>query len=466
MSEFSTESIILSNLCKNSEYASKVLAYLEPEYFKESIDKEAFNIIRNYIVDYNTVPSKPILARDLVEKTNLLSHKKTRDDIVNFVKHIFSIETNSDEWLLKETESFCRERAIHNAIVKSISIYDGTDSSSTVNAIPDILKNAIGISFDSSIGHDYFNSTDLRYDYYTTTENKIEFDIGILNKVTEGGCPRKTLNIILAPINSGKTMTMIHLASAYFKAGYNVLYFTMEMSEVEIMKRVDANVLKIPLSELQNLRKDDFLTNVEKLRAKSVGKLKVKEFPTSSAHTGHLRHVIDEYKLKENFIPDIIFVDYLGITASAKYKPGSQNSYTILKSVAEELRALAQETNSVLWTAMQIQRGAMESTDIEMSEISDSVGIPAVADFMLALIRTEELDSMGQLMIKQLKSRYSNKSKLMRFIVGVDLEQQRLFDVDIAISDKLVTMQREQSPESPKPAWMNKSTSKSGGLKV
>lgn len=349
------EKLILSNLIIDEEYISQVLPFLQPEYFQNKIEKISFEVIRDYIQIYNTLPNRTTIVHDLREKESLNDHETQEAE--QLIKEVCNIERPTDRvWLVKKTEEFCQSKAVYNAIIKAISIYDGSETEIGSHAIPDLIKEAISISFDSHIGMDFYSDANTRYDYYTLEENKIPFDLGILNVITNGGLGRRSLNIILGGLHVGKTLLMISMACDYIKLGYNVLYLTMEMREEEILMRMDANLLKTPINKLKEFSRDSFIDRVEKIRQKSYGQIKVKEFPTGASHSGHFKHIIDELKLKHNFIPSIIFVDYMGIMGSSRMKMGTQNSYFYLKAVSEELRALAQETDTVLWSAMQMTR--------------------------------------------------------------------------------------------------------------
>ncbi len=349
------EKLILSNLIIDEEYISQVLPFLQPEYFQNKIEKISFEVIRDYIQIYNTLPNRTTIVHDLREKESLNDHETQEAE--QLIKEVCNIERPTDRiWLVKKTEEFCQSKAVYNAIIKAISIYDGSETEIGSHAIPDLIKEAISISFDSHIGMDFYSDANTRYDYYTLEENKISFDLGILNAITNGGLGRRSLNIILGGLHVGKTLLMISMACDYIKLGYNVLYLTMELREEEILMRMDANLLKTPINKLKEFSRDSFIDRVEKIRQKSYGQIKVKEFPTGASHSGHFKHIIDELKLKHNFIPSIIFVDYMGIMGSSRMKMGTQNSYFYLKAVSEELRALAQETDTVLWSAMQMTR--------------------------------------------------------------------------------------------------------------
>lgn len=435
--EITTERLILHSLVTDEEYIRQVLPFLKSDYFHDKIERAIFEKIRDYLHEYSALPNKTTLIIDIREHEKL--NEKEVEEAENVIKDIFKIEDASDtKWLIKQTEEFCQSKAVYNSIMKAISIYDGTEKNLTPHAIPDLIKEAISVSFDTHIGMDLYEDAELRYEYYTRAESKIPFDIEILNEVTSGGVGRKTLNVVVAGVNVGKTLSLVHLACAYARQGYNVIYFTMEMREEEILKRIDANMLKVPISKLKDFSRDEFIDKVEKIRQKSYGKIKVKEFPPGSAHAGHFKHVLSELKIKKRFIPDVIIVDYIGITASSRIRAGQQNSYFYLKSISEELRALAVETDTALWTAMQLTRSGISSTDVEITDVSESMGIPATADFMISLTRTEDLDNLGQILVKQLKNRYGNKTNKLRFVVGIDLDCQLLYDVNQSEQDDII----------------------------
>jgi len=343
------------------------------------------------------------------------------------------------DWLLESTETFCQERAVFNAVMDSIAILDGKDNNRTKNSIPEILSEALGVSFDSHIGHDFIEDFSNRYDYYHRLEEKIPFDLEYMNKVTRGGLSRKSLNIILAGTGVGKTLAMCHFAAANLAMGKNVLYITMEMAEEKIAERIDANLLNIATEDIKQLPRDLFESKIARLKAKTTGKLIIKEYPTASAHAGHIRHVLNELNLKRNFVPDIIYIDYLNICCSSRIKAGSNvNSYTYVKAIAEELRGLAVERNLPIVSATQTTRSGYSNSDPGLEDTSESFGLPATADFMIALVRTEDADERGQILVKQLKNRYSDPGENKRFFVGVDRVKMRLFDLEEAAQDDLI----------------------------
>lgn len=438
MTDAKIEKLILTGLVTDFEFVKSTIPYIQEEYFHDKNERIVFKKIKDYLNEYNTLPNKLILTIDINNSDNL--NVKEAQACNEIIEDVFSIDISEvdKKWLLNQTEKFCQDKAVYNAIMKAISIYDGSDKTSTPHVIPDMIRDAISINFDTEIGQDFFDNAEERFQYYTNPENKIPFDIDVLNKVTNNGVLKKTLNLIVAGINVGKTMTLCHLAAAYMKMGYNVLYISMEMSEHEILKRIDSNILKININHLNRLNRDEYFGRLEKIKQKTYGKIKVKQFPTGTASAAHFSHIINELKNKKRFIPDIILVDYLGICASSRLKPGMHNTYVYLKAISEELRALSIETNTVLWTAMQLNRNGIGTNDVEITDISDSMGVPASADLIFSVSRTEELDALNQLLFKQLKSRYANKTNLLRFVVGVDFEKQTLYDVNQSEQEELV----------------------------
>lgn len=443
----SNERLILASLTKNEQYMRAVFPFLKSEYFRDQTEKRVFELIANYLNKYNTCPNKSSLG--ILVTNDLGMNEGQTTDAAEIVSDIFDIiPPSNEEFLIKTTEEWCQNQAVHNAIDTAISVYQGENKDITTHAIPDILKEAIGLSFDVKVGLDFDDDAKIRWDYYTTPENKIAFDLDIMNEVTCGGVTRKTLNVLTAGVNVGKTMSLIHLASAYKQAGLNVLYFSLEMREEAIMQRMDANILKTPVNDIVSLGEERYLNRIEAMRQKTHGKLKVKEFPPGTASAAHFRHTINELKLKQNFTADVIIVDYLTITASSRMKYGVQGSYFYYKAVAEELRALAVEENIVMWTAAQFNRGGMSATEVGMEDLAESVGIAQTVDGMWAIIRTDELDQVGQLLVKQLKSRYANKAVRTRFTIGVDIEKQTLFDVTQSQQDGIIQPEQARAPSA------------------
>lgn len=435
----SLESVIFNNLINNEEYSRKVIPFLKTEYFHNKIDQVVFELIENYVTTYNAFPTKEVLMIDLSNYTGISDDQFTECKVA-----IDQIPSQSDglskvEWLVDQTEAFCQEKSIHNAIMKSIEILGDNKGGLTKGAIPDLLSAALAVSFDTSIGHDFLSDTDSRFEFYHRKEERIPFDIEYLNKITKGGLPRKTLNVILAGTGVGKSLAMCHMASANLVGGKNVLYITMEMAEEKIAERIDANLLNVPLDQLYDIPKDLYDKKLTRLREKTVGKLIIKEYPTACAGSANFRHLLNELKIKRNFIPDIIYIDYLNICSSSRMKQGgSVNSYTYIKAIAEELRGLAVEFNVPIVTATQTTRGGYDNSDVGLTDTSESFGLPATADLMFALISTDELKQLNQIMVKQLKNRYADPEMYKRFIIGVDKSRMKLYDAEENAQDDLV----------------------------
>ena len=407
----------------------KVLPFIKPDYF-EGIYRILFKEAGKYVAKYNKLPAKEAFKVELDNSETLSGEKYSM--AIDILPHLFSDEKVDDQWLLDSTEKWCQDRAIYNAVMESISIIDGKHDSLTKGALPDLLQKALGVGFDRNIGHDYIENVEERYEFYHTEEDRIPFDLEYFNKITKGGVPNKTLNIALAGTGVGKSLFMCHVAAAALVEGKNVLYITMEMAEERIAERIDANLLNVPIDQLENMSKDQFTTKVADLARKTTGKLIVKEYPTGSAHTGHFRGLLNELKLKKQFEPNIIFIDYLNICASSRMKGmgGAINSYTYIKAIAEELRGLAVEYEVPIFSATQTTRSGYSNSDIGLEDTSESFGLPATADLMFALISTEELDKEGQIMVKQLKNRYNDPTYHRRFVVGIDRSKMRLYDVE------------------------------------
>ena len=423
------EQTILRNLLTDEKYMRKVLPFIKPDYFQGAY-RSLFKEAGKYVGKYNKLPTSESLVIELQESSNMSDEQFQMS--MDIVPRLFDVEVIDQDWLLDATEKWCQDRALYNAVMESISIIDGKHESLTKNALPDILSKALGVSFDKNVGHDYVENAEERYEFYHKEEDRLPFDLELFNAITKGGVPNKTLNICLAGTGVGKSLYMCHVAAASLTQGKNVLYITMEMAEERIAERIDANLLNIPIDQLENLSKDMFTTKVADLARKTNGKLIVKEYPTGSAHTGHFRALLNELKLKKEFAPDVIFVDYLNICASSRMKGmgGAINSYTYVKAIAEELRGLAVEFDVPLWSATQTTRSGFANSDIGLEDTSESFGLPATADLMFALISTEELEQSGQLMVKQLKNRYNDPTYNKRFVIGVDRAKMRLFDVN------------------------------------
>jgi len=419
------EQTILRNLLYDEQYMRKVIPFIKPDYF-QGIYKTLFKEVGKYIGRYNKLPTQETL---LIELENL--NEEQYNMAMDIVPHLFTKEPIDNNWLDDATEKWCQDRAIYNAVMESISIIDGKHESLTKNALPELLSKALGISFDTNVGHDYVENAEDRFDFYHTEEDRIAFDLDYFNKITKGGVPNKTLNIALAGTGVGKSLFMCHVAANALTQGKNVLYITMEMAEERIAERIDANLLNVPIDQLENMSKDMFTRKVNNLAKKTNGKLIIKEYPTGSAHSGHFRALLNELKLKRQFVPDMIFLDYLNICSSSRMKGmgGSINSYTYIKAIAEELRGLAVEFNVPVFSATQTTRSGFSNSDVGLEDTSESFGLPATADLMFALISTEELEKLGQFMVKQLKNRYNDPTMYKRFVIGVDRSKMRLFDV-------------------------------------
>ena len=432
------ERIIFNSLVFNEEYGRKVIPFLKEEYFADYNDKVIFRIIDAYIKKYNSFPSKEALAIDLSNESNV------SEDAFNKCKTIIQ-EIEKDEnsklnWLLDQTEKWCQEKALYNAIMKSIQVMDddktGRDSK---GSIPQLLTDALGVSFDTHIGHDFIEDADSRFEFYHTVESRIPFDLEYFNKITQGGMPKKTLNIALAGTGVGKSLFMCHCAAANMIAGLNVLYITMEMAEERIAERIDANLLDVTLDELKLIPKDSYDKKMARVKNKTTGKLVIKEYPTACAGSANFRHLLNELKIKKNFVPDIIYIDYLNICLSSRIKNGANvNSYTLVKAIAEELRGLAVEFDVPIVSATQTTRSGYSSSDVGLEDTSESFGLPATADFMFALISTEELQDLGQIMVKQLKNRYNDLGVNRRFVVGIDRAKMRLYNVEQSAQEDLL----------------------------
>ena len=444
------ENLVLKNLLNDEEYLRKSLPFIKSEYFNDSGERNLFQIILKYFTDYNATPSKEALEIEAGNLSNISDDQYK--SLLEYIKNIDD-EKSDLQWALDTTEKWCKERAIYLALMESIKIADGKDSVKGPEAIPSILSDALAVSFDNHIGHDYIEDYSERYDSYHKVESKIPFDIEMLNKITKGGLPAKTLNIALAGTGVGKSLFMCHMASACLLQGRNVLYITMEMAEEKIAERIDANLLNVNIQDLAQLPKMMFESKVNKIAKKTQGKLIVKEYPTASAHVGHFRALFNDLALKKSFKPDIVFVDYLNICASSRYKGAANiNSYTLVKSIAEELRGLAVEAKVPIVSATQTTRSGYGSSDVDITDTSESFGLPATADLMLALISTEELEQVGQIMVKQLKNRYNDPTVNKRFVVGIDRAKMRLYDCEQSAQKNIVDsgqdFQEDISPSS------------------
>lgn len=428
------ETTILKHLIDNETYARKILPFLRTDYFSEQQEKLVFDEVQRYMIAYNNMPNVDAIKIELENKPNVSdsTYKKT----IELLEQVRGEEcdTKITEWLIDSTEKFCQEKAIYNGIMQSIQILDNKSSSDQKldkGSIPSILADALSVSFDNHVGHDFLDDAESRYDFYHKVEQRIPFDLDYFNKITKGGMPNKTLNIILAGTGVGKSMFMCHCAASNLSLGKNVLYITLEMAEERIAERIDANLLNTDIDNLSLMPKDVYVRKISKLREKTMGKLIIKEYPTASANVTHFKHLLNELKLKRQFIPDIIYIDYLNICSSSRMKQGaSVNSYTFIKAIAEELRGLAVESNVPVVSATQTTRGGYDNTDVSLTDTSESFGLPATADFMFALITSDELADLNQIMVKQLKNRYSSPDTNKRFVVGIDRAKMKLYDVE------------------------------------
>ncbi len=436
------ETTILRNLVFNEEYSRKVIPFIEPDYFEQRTEKIIFEEITQFIVKYGAAITTEALSIEMENRTDLseMEVKETRELTAGL-----NDSPVDHQWLLDTTEKWCRDRAIYLALMESIGIADGQDEKKNRDAIPSILSDALAVSFDNHIGHNYLEDYKERYESYHKKEDRIPFDLEYFNKITKGGLPNKTLNVALAGTGVGKSLFMCHMASSVLLNGRNVLYITMEMAEEKIAERIDANLLNVPIQDLADIPKSSFENKVTNLANKTQGQLIIKEYPTASAHSGHFKALLNELALKKSFKPDIIFVDYLNICASSRYKGSANiNSYTLVKSIAEELRGLAVEAEVPIVSATQTTRSGYGSSDVDLTDTSESFGLPATADLMFALISTEELEQLGQIMVKQLKNRYNDLSVFKRFIVGIDRAKMRLYDCEQTAQEDILDSGQEE----------------------
>jgi len=446
MSSSRLETTILRNLVHNEDYMRKVLPFVKSEYFTDESERTVYKIISEFVVKYNKPPTTEALGITL-QNSNL--PEGTFKETSELVKELDIFEKPNQDWLLDETEKFCKDKAVYNAILQSIGIMEGRDKNFSKDGIPSLLQEALGVCFDSSVGHDYFEDSSDRFDFYNRVESRLPFDLSLFNKITNGGLPNKTLNIALAGTGVGKSLFMCHMAAANLALGKNVLYITMEMAEERIAERVDANLLNVEIDQLRHLPKQMFEGRIDKINGKSQGKLIIKEYPTASAHVGHFKGLLNELSLKRSFKPDVIFIDYLNICASSRFKPGGGvNSYTYIKAIAEELRGLAVEFNLPIVSATQTTRSGFSNTDVELTDTSESFGLPATADFMFALISTEELEGLNQIMVKQLKNRYNDPTLYKRFMIGIDRAKMRLYDLEDIAQSNLADSGQDENENS------------------
>ena len=427
---------ILKNLIHSEEYSRKVLPFVLPEYFEEKTDRVVFEEISTFLKAYDSLPTKEVLHIELEKRTDLSQDEfSLSDQLVSSLDKVDSEE----RWMLDTTEKWCKERAIYLALMESIKIADGQDDKQQPDAIPSILSDALAVGFDQHVGHDYIDDSKDRFAYYHRVENKTPFDLEYFNKITSGGLSDKTLNIALAGTGVGKSLFMCHVASSTLLQGKNVLYITLEMAEEKIAERIDANLLNVNIQEIADIPKSSFTKKIDRLAAKTSGKLIIKEYPTASAHCGHFRALLQELKLKKSFEPDIIFVDYLNICASSRYRSAvNVNSYSYVKAIAEELRGLAVETSVPIVSATQTTRSGFTSSDPNLTDTSESFGLPATADLMFALVSTEDMEKLNQIMVKQLKNRYNDPTMNKRFVVGIDRAKMRLYDCEQSAQNDIV----------------------------
>lgn len=439
------EKRILSSLIHDEEFCRKVAPFINPEYFHDRVENIITKEILGFFAEYNKPPTQEIISIQLNGRKDM-----SQDEAVNTIKYVeeLSSEPVNADWMLENTEKFCQDKAVYNAIVNSIKIIEGRDKVHTQEAIPGILSDALAISFDKNVGHDYLDDAAERFDFYHRKEDKVAFDLDLMNKITAGGLSRKSLNVVLAGTGAGKTLFMCHMAASTLMQGRNVLYITMEMAEERIAERVDANLFGLDMDELKVIDKKTFDTRLNKVQLKTRGKFIIKEYPTAGAHSGNFRALLEELKVKREFMPDLLIIDYLNICASSRLKMGaSVNSYTYIKSIAEELRGLAVEYNVPILTATQVTRSGYNSSDVELTDTSESFGLPATADLMFAIIRTEELDELNQVMIKQLKNRYNDPSYYKRFVLGIDRAKMKLYDLEPSAQRDI--MDSGQAPDKP-----------------
>lgn len=434
MSELRVESIIFENLINNEEFFRAAIPHLEEEYFGNRIDRTILKFIKAFATRHNKAPNTKILGLLAKEFTEF-----SQEEYAAASEHIKSLSGKEENlvWLLDRTEKFCQEKAVYNSIMQAIKIMDGEGGDLDKGAIPGILQTALGISFDKSVGHDFFDNSEERFDFYHKNEDRIQFRLDLFNKITKQGTPRKTLNCVLAGVNVGKSLFLCDIAAGALSKGYNVLYITLEMAEEKIAERIDCNMLDVEIDSLYRMKHDDFVGGIDAIEKKTHGRLVIKEYPTGGANVSHFRALLEELKLKKNFLPDLICIDYINICSSLKYKSTNFNSYFAIKAIAEELRGLMVEYNCVGWTATQLTRTGFSDSDFDMTDTSESFGLPATLDFLVGIIRTDELDKMNQLMVKQLKSRYNDVNYFKKFLIGVDIRKFKLRNLDDSVQGKL-----------------------------
>ena len=444
----SIEKTILSNLLHSEQYARKVIPFIKPEYFIDKTQGIVADTLVNFFNQYNHPPSLDILTVEL-SKRQELKNQQVFSTVEQFINELDFV-SNDQEWLVKETEGFCKKRAVTLAILDAYEIVEGNDKTRSEDAIPSLLSEALSVSFDSSIGHDYFADYESRYDFYHKVDEKLPFDLELFNKITNGGLSRKTLNVIMAGPKVGKSMLMCHIAASTLLLGKNVLYITMEMAEERIAERIDANLLDVNLSSIRNLDKEQFSSKINRLINKTKGQLIIKEYPTSGAHAGHFKALLQDLKSKKKFVPDLIIVDYLNICSSSRVKlAAGANSYTYVKSIAEELRGLAVEFNVPILSATQVNRAGVGNTDVDMTNTSESMGLPMTVDIMLAMISTDELEELGQIMVKQIANRYADSSYYKRFVIGVNRAKMKFFDLEESAQKDIIDSGQDKDDDMP-----------------
>ena len=468
------EKTVLSNLVFNEDYYRKVYPYIKADYFDDNSLKKIFDAYSHYVEEYKEPPSVEALKISLDKRKDL--NEESYKQVMSTVGELqLDPDTNID-WLVKETEKFCQDKDLFNSIRQAILIMDGEDKSADKGSIPELLSQSLSISFDSSVGHDFIDDADSRYDFYHKKEERLPFDIELLNKITKGGLPRKSMTVLLATTGGGKSLLKCHFAANYLLQGKNVLYITMEMAEERIAERIDSNMMNVTLDDLKVMPRDVYQKRIDRIKSKALGKLVIKEYPTGSAHVGHFRHLLNELKMKKGFTPDVICIDYLNICASARVKgAAAANSYTLVKSIAEEIRGLSMEFNCAIITSSQYNRDAYNSSDVDLTNTSESMGITHTADCILGLVSSEDLDSLGQLMIKQLKNRWGDISYYRRFVVGIDRAKMQIYDLEqsaqngitqgpsIANSQPKASSQDDDGPLFDKGAFGSKKTLFSAG---
>jgi len=439
------ETLVLRSLIHDEEYARRTLPFLKPEYFMDRTERVVYETIAEFVSKYNKSPTVEIITIDLSNRDGLSEEEFKQGK--ELLGELADFDKPDTKWLINATEKFCRDKAVYNAIMESIQIIDGKGSK-TQNAIPEILSTALAVSFDAHVGHDFIEDYNERFDFYHQIERKMPFDLEYMNKITQGGVPSKTLNVILAGTGVGKSLFMCHHAANCLITGNNVLYITCEMAEERIAERIDANLMDITMDDLKKLPKDIYTRKMQRILSSTSSKLIIKEYPTATANAMHFEALLDELRLKKNFKPDVVFIDYLNICASSRFKANSNvNSYTYVKAIAEELRGMAVKYDVPIFTATQTNREGFANSDVELTNTSESFGLPATADFMVALISTEELEELGQLMVKQLKNRYGDPSAYRRFVIGVDRSKMKLFDLDAAAQKGISKMGEKEDDD-------------------